>query len=172
MRAGIYRIARSGAMCLGALSMLLHTSVSAQEAAEFERCAKLEEPQARLECYDAASQRQRATPPADPAAATPVPADPGAPAQAAPLSDAVGEEQLQPKEAVEGPVRGRLTDCREGPTGKWYFYFDNGQVWEQRDSDRLRFRECDFEVTIRKDFFGYKMELPDSDNKIRIARVK
>ena len=172
MKEGIYRAARGGIVRMGALLMLLPVSANAQEPADLERCAKLEDPQARLECYDAASKRQRSAAQPAPAAATPGPDDPREPAQAAPLSDAVGEEQLQPKEAVEGPVRGKLTDCREGPTGKWYFYFDNGQVWEQRDSDRLRFNECKFEVTISKDFFGYKMELPDSDNKIRIARVK
>ena len=172
MRNGIYRITCSSAMRLGALLMLLHTSANAQEPADLERCAKLEDPQARLECYDAASERQRGTPPPAPAAATPDPGDSREPAQPAPLSDAVGEEQLETKDAIEGPVRGMLTGCRKGPTGKWYFYFDNGQVWEQRDSDRLRFKECDFEVTIRKDFFGYKMEMPDSDNKVRVARVK
>ena len=151
---------------------MMFGSTSAQEPGDLERCAKLEDPQARLECYDAASQRQQETQPPAPAAVDPEPADPPEPEEPAPLSDTVGEEQLESKDVKEGPVQGKLTDCRQGPTGKWYFYFDNGQVWEQRDNDRLRFRECDFEVTIRKDFFGYKMELPDSDNKIRIARVK
>ena len=169
MREKIYRSACSSAVRLGAVLMLLHTSANAQDSADLERCASLDDPQARLECYDTASRRQRDS---RAPAAKPDPDDSREPAQPAPLSDAVGEEQIETKDVKEGPVRGRLTECRQGPSGKWYFYFDNGQVWEQRDSDRLRLKECDFEVTIRKDFFGYKMEMPDSRNKIRIGRVK
>ena len=172
MRDVICRRARSRVLGLSALLIFSCASANAQEPADLERCAKLEDPQARLECYDVASQRQRVTQPPAPADVTPDAGDSREPAEPAPLSDAVGEEQLDAKEEKEGPVRGTLSDCRKGPTGKWYFYFDNGQVWEQRDSDRVHLRECDFEVTISKDFFGYKMEMPDNDNKIRIARVK
>jgi hypothetical protein len=157
---------------VGALLIFSCLSANAQEAGDLQKCAELEDAQARLGCYDAVSQRQRAAEPPAPAAATPDPGDAPEPAQPAPLSDAVGEEQLDTREAKEGPVRGTLSDCRKGPTGKWYFYFDNGQVWEQRDNDRVHFSECNSEVTISKDFFGYKLEMPDSDNKIRIARVK
>jgi hypothetical protein len=150
---------------------MMFGSASAQEPGDLERCAKLEDAQARLECYDAASRRQQETPP-PPAAAAPDSGDSPEPAEPAPLSDAVGEEQLAAEDVKEGPARGTLTDCRKGPTGKWYFYFDNGQVWEQRDNDRVHLGECNFDVTISKDFFGYKMEMPDSDNKVRVARVK
>jgi hypothetical protein len=157
---------------VGALLMLSCLSANAQEAGDLQRCAQLEDAQARLDCYDAVSQRQQASEPTAPAAETPEPGDSPEPAPPAPLSDKVGEEQLESEDVEEGPVRGTLTDCRKGPTGKWYFYFDNGQVWEQRDSDRVHPRDCNFAVTISKDFFGYKMEMPDSDNKIRVARVK
>jgi hypothetical protein len=149
--------------------MFCSAAANAQEPGDLEKCAQLEDPQARLECYDTVSQRR---PAAEPPAAVPEPEVSTEPEQPEQLSDAVGEEQLESKEVKEGPVQGRLTECRKGPTGKWYFYFDNGQVWEQRDNDRLHSRECDFDVTISKDFFGYKMTLPDSDNKIRVARVK
>ena len=172
MRDVIYRIARGSTLTLGALLMVSCLSANAQEAGELQKCAQLDDAQARLDCYDAVSQRQRAVEPPAPAALTPGPGDSPEPAQPAPLTDAVGEEQLGAKDEKEGPVRGTLNDCREGPTGKWYFYFDNGQVWEQRDNDRVNLGECNFEVTISKDFFGYKMELPDTGNKIRVGRVK
>ncbi len=169
MRDVYYRIARNGAVYVGTLAMFCSAAANAQEPGDLEKCAQLEDPQARLECYDTVSQRR---PAAEPPAAVPEPEVSTEPEQPEQLSDAVGEEQLESKEVKEGPVQGRLTECRKGPTGKWYFYFDNGQVWEQRDNDRLHSRECDFDVTISKDFFGYKMTLPDSDNKIRVARVK
>ena len=161
-----YRIARHGAVYMGALAMFFSAAANAQEPGDMEKCALLEDPQARLECYDAVSQRQ-------PAAETPAAApDPEVSTEPEQLSDAVGEEQLESKEVKEGPVQGKLTECRKGPTGKWYFYFDNGQIWQQKDSDRLNLRDCNFEVRISKDFFGYKMEIPGSSNKVRIGRVK
>ena len=181
MRKAMYRMATGGTVCAFALVMMLCAPASAQDADELAACAKLEDPKARLACYDAASRRapapESAAEPAKPAqppeaAQVMEAAEAQEPEQAAPLSDAVGKEQLPVEDPNEGPVRGTLTDCREGPTGKWYFYFDNGQVWEQRDNDRLRLRTCDFDVTISKDFFGYKMEMPNSGNKIRVARVK
>ena len=166
MRKVFYQLARNGAVYMGALAMFCSAAANAQEPGDLEKCAQLEDSQARLECYDAVSQRQ---PAAEPPAAAPEPEVSSEPEQ---LSDEVGEEQLENREVKEGPVQGRLTNCRKGATGKWYFYFDNGQVWEQRDNDRVHLKECDFDVTISKDFFGYKMTLPDSDNKIRVARVK
>lgn len=163
----------SSALRSGALTIFLFASASAQEAGDLEACAQLQDPQARLSCYDEVSQRAAKT--AEPGGeATPARESPesSAPEQSAPPSDAVSDEQPSSSDPAEGTVRATLTDCRKGPTGKWHFFLDNGQVWEQRDNDRLHSRECDFDVTISKDFFGYKMTLPDSDNKIRVARVK
>ncbi len=135
MRKVFYQLACNGAVYMGALAMFCSAAMTnAQEPGDLEKCAQLEDAQARLECYDTVSQRR---PAAEPPAAGPEPEVSREPEQPEQLSDAVGEEQLTSKEVKEGPVQGRLTECRKGPTGKWYFYFDNGQVWEQRDNDRL-----------------------------------
>lgn len=88
------------------------------------------------------------------------------------LSDKVGRETLGPKKGEEVLVRGQIVRCREDLSGKYVFYFANGQVWRQRDNSRIRWDECNFEVTISKDFFGYKMIRDGEKKKVRIAREK
>ena len=173
MREVICRTAMSSALRSGALTIFLFASASAQEAGDLEACAQLQDPQARLSCYDEVSQRAAKT--AEPGGeATPARESPGssAPEQSAPPSDAVSDEQPSSSDPAEGTVRATLTDCRKGPTGKWHFFLDNGQVWEQRDNDRFSTRDCRGEVTITKDFFGYKIKFSHTENKIRAARAQ
>jgi len=50
-------------------------------------------------------------------------------------------------------------------------YFDNEQLWKQSGAGRYRFSECDFDVTITKDFFGYKMKI-DGGKTLRVKRER
>ena len=90
-----------------------------------------------------------------------------------PLTDNVGLPSHRRQDASEGPeIRARVVRCRLGGTGKYIFYFENGQVWQQTGTTRQEFEECDFSVTIARDAFGYRM-LPDGQSrKIRITRLK
>ena len=113
---------------------------------------------ARLACYDAGVGRNTPTEP-----------------EPAPLTEDVGEEQLDPAlrpEREPENFQGRVTKCQQDASNKWLFYFDNGQVWKQRSGNRLRFRDCDFGVTITKDSFGYKMQIDGETRKIRIGRIR
>ena len=75
-----------------------------------------------------------------------------------------------PGEQIE--VTARVVRCTKDSRRRYYFYFENGQVWQQKSDRRLRYKECDFNVTITKDFFGYRMVPEGETGKIRIARVK
>jgi hypothetical protein len=57
-------------------------------------------------------------------------------------------------------------------TGRWIFTFDNGQVWRQSNTGRLPFRDCDFVVTLRRDVFGYKLEIPSANRSVRVTRIQ
>ena len=174
---------------------------AAQAADELSQCSRLEDDTERLACYDvlsgkdvptagapesqapapaetnpAPAAREEATsveaPAATPAAGVAAAGAAASDAEAdagdyAPLTDDVGAEAPEFR-----PVRTRVTDCRKDHSGKYYFFFENGQVWKQRDSSRLYFRDCDFEVTITKDFFGYKMQVAGEDGETRIGRIK
>ena len=67
---------------------------------------------------------------------------------------------------------GRVVECKKDSANKYYFYFDNGQVWKQRANARIPPGKCDFNVTITEDTFGYKMQIEGETKKIRIGRVR
>ena len=68
--------------------------------------------------------------------------------------------------------RGLVTSCQIGADGRWFFFFENGQIWKQSNRSRQRFKECHFFVTITRDGFGYKMQIDGKTSKIRVARKK
>lgn len=160
-------------------------------AADAVDCRSIEDNAERLACYDRMSSPPTPTPtpppPVAPAAQAPAPqqvqspapqpvAEPVAsPAAGAPvvLDDSIGKESVDDgKEKERTLISGHVSSCREDRSGKYRFYFDNGQIWLQKDNKRVPWRECDFDVTLEKDFFGYKM-LPDGEDRtIRISRIK
>ncbi|MDJ0710214.1 MAG: hypothetical protein QNJ14_07495 [Woeseiaceae bacterium] len=172
--------------------VLLLGSASAQAsglADALENCRALDDDAARLACYDAlvpaAGPAEEATvaqvpteiaavPPAqnttvttetpETAAALPsVPADLGA--ESLPRNPDNADKE---KESFSATV----TRCGESVDGRYLFYFDNGQVWKQSKDNRLHFRDCQFDVTITKDFFGYKMQQVGEKKRIRIRRMR
>lgn len=99
---------------------------------------------------------------------------PARPVEPETLSDEIGRETVRGRDEDEAQVlvRGHVVDCDEGRSGKYVFYFDNGQIWLQKDNKRLWWKECEFDVTISKDFFGYKMVRDDDDRTVRIERYR
>ena len=133
---------------------------------ELKTCAQVPDAAARLACFDDLGERVLRDAPTDedsspeetaqPAAGTPVAA-----AQALP-------EDLGRASTAE--YVGLVTSCRQGGRGDWYFFFDNGQVWKQVNSGGRRFKECNFDATITKDGFGFKMRIESLDRTIRVKR--
>ena len=90
-----------------------------------------------------------------------------------PLTDAVGKENVRRDDSIVNPeYAATVTRCERNPRGRYYFYFANGQVWKQTNSRRLHFRDCNFEVTVSRDIFGYKMSIAGQRKRIRISRIK
>jgi hypothetical protein len=115
------------------------------------------------------------SPPAAEPAPTSVAEDVPAPAAMAPevLDDEVGLENVKGRtDKDQLLVKGHVSSCRKEKRGKYRFYFDNGQIWQQKDNRTVPWRECDFDVTIEKDFFGYKMLPVGEKRSIRISRIK
>ena len=164
------------------------SSVSFAADSEFtamQKCKALQDREERLACYDGISSQPEPevatveAPPSAPQAppsVAPVMEEPSAqeePGAAAPvLDDEIGRERLGPKDGQQVMVRGQVVSCRENLSSKYVFTFANGQVWQQKDNKRVPWKECDFEVTIKKDFFGYVMQRTGEKKEIRIARVK
>ena len=130
------------------------------------RCSFIDDASARVACYDKFSGRQ-----------APAEISPGTSFEPSlqPSLDDLGSEVLHrdgddKNENLE--VRATVTRCSKGAHDRYFFYFDNGQVWKQLKNSHLYFKGCEFTVTITKDFFGYKMQQDGEKRRIRISRVK
>ena len=146
------------------------------------RCSLIDDASARLACYDAFTGRQA---PAVKAAAvepspSPMPetrpiATPEPKQRPGKTLDDLGAETLPAaatSKAEKLQVSGTVTRCEKDARKKYLFYFDNGQVWRQVSDKRVYYRDCNFDVTVTKDFFGYKMQKDGDKGRIRISRVK
>lgn len=130
-----------------------------QETGDIRRCVTIDDATQRLSCYDAAAGRSAPgdTPPPDK------------------TLDDLGAETLPTsarKREDEVMVRATVTGCEKDPGNKYVFFFENGQIWKQSGSKRLYLKECNFDVTITRDFFGYRMLRDGDKGRIRIARIR
>ena len=151
---------------LGTIALIAAAELHAQESGDVAHCADIDNADARLACYDEVA-RQSAP------AEEPTGAAKGS--EPLPLTQEVGAEQLDAKirpEQERERFQGRVVECKQDASKKWYFYFDNGQVWKQRANARLTNRDCDFAATITKDSFGYRMQIEGETKKIRVGRIR
>ncbi len=163
------RLAHALLLAVIASSMPLLSIAEDNLRDELESCAAFDEAAVRLSCYDRISGRQSEL-------RDPVKEDPevaSKPVSAPP--DNFGAESLRrddENKVKEPPVTARVNRCTKDARDKYIFYLEGGQVWKQVNYKRLYFKSCDFAVSIRKDFFGYKMQLQDSKKKFRVSRIR
>ena len=159
---------------IAAFFILLLTVFASSSAAqsvdtveELKICASIADQEARLACFDELGERvlreesavEETTHDevAEPEAATATTTD------VQPLPDELGSSKT-------ARYTGLITSCKKGHYGDWYFFFDNGQVWKEVNDRRLRFKDCNFNATITKDGFGYKMRIDGEKKTIRVRR--
>lgn len=152
------------------ISMPAGVAHSADAIEELKACARVTDRDARLVCFDDLGQRLLAEEsaheePMPEEVAQPEAATPATATSAQPLPDDLGTSDQKTTN-----YSGTITSCKKGFYGDWYFYFDNGQVWKEVNNRNRRFKECNFDVTITKDRFGYKMRIDDSEKTIRVRR--
>lgn len=130
---------------------------------EIRRCAAVNEASVRLSCYDKISGRQSKVP--EPASEQAV---------ATSTLPVIPPEDLgmKKKKAEVPAVNARVNRCSKDSRKKYIFYIEGGQVWKQISDKRLNFKDCNFNVSIRKDFFGYKMQVEGSKSKFRVSRIR
>lgn len=139
----ISRFLQSGLVV--SLVLLVAATSAAAVGDEILECAKIEANDQRLACFDGvAEKRQRRI-------------------------DS-GEIQSGEEEAFE--LKARVERCEKSADERYFFYLDNGQVWKQTRTERDRYRDCNFPVTITKDFFGYKMMTEDGERAVRVKRMR
>ena len=91
---------------------------------------------------------------------------------AASLPSTLGGGKFDKTEKVIESNRGKVVSCKQSYDKRWFFIFDNGQVWKQTDRRQRFFKDCDFFVTLTEDGFGYKMFIEGKKTKIRVKRTK
>ncbi len=154
---------------IGVAAGLAAAPVQADDATQINlaECAAIEADMERLACFDALAAMDEVEPPAPPAA-------PAAPAGPVPVTDEVGRERVEGPSRPEAPVyTANVTRCEENrQSGQTYLFFENGQVWRQANYRRLRLRECQFEVELTEDSFGYSVYIPSHDRRFRVTRIR
>lgn len=154
--------------------------------AELRRCASLPDEDGRIRCYDALAQRElqdreETEPPAmppQPVESSSVPQESDAKeitqaGKAVAISDDIGREQVErDDEAGNVEYHARVTSCKKNSSGRLFFFLENGQIWKQTDYATFRYRTCDFDITLTKDSFGYKMKIAGKKSSYRVSRVQ
>lgn len=143
------------------ITMLFTVSVIASDdvVSELSCCTTIDDDTVRLTCYDNLAQSEASQ------QVTGI----------APISEDYGAEQLDsndPNRKASQPVRAMITSCRKDVNNKYWFYLENGQVWKQKDDDRLRYKECNFGATLVRDGFGYKIQIDGAKRRTRVTRVR
>lgn len=154
----------------GALVLILMISAGAFASDDALReCGEIEDAEARLACYDAIAVGS-APSPAQAAAPTETQSAPGASPK--PASTTPAAEAKSKSGSDDESWQARVVRCEESFDGRFFFHLDNGEVWKQVKADRKSYKDCDFPITVTRDWFGYKMSTEDSKRPIRISRIR
>ena len=126
-------------------------------------CARTNNTEKRVACYEALGKQVLGE---EIAAGTTKTAAPvaAAPAVMAGASPAVDEDDK------DKPIHGHVRSCQKASDNRYYFILDSGDIWKQSGGRTHRFKDCSFDVTIRKDVFGYKMAIVGDDKTVRVKR--
>jgi uncharacterized cupin superfamily protein len=172
-------------------AMLTQTSlVCAVDAAEADgvvACAREQDDARRLECYDRAARKEKATAtevsPAVTAAETPaapdreptpavVPTDEFGVTGSAVARQRDGERQQEQKQAKEvRSISAQVTEVGSRPRGELVVTLDNGQVWVQKDSGQPVPIRVGDRVTINAGMLG-SYRLVNGNRSTQVTRVK
>lgn len=150
--------------CLAATlaAAVLASAVAGDDlATELETCQAVEDESDRLACYDelAASMAPSA----------------GEETAALILDDDVAKTEVKGANVEQPVYTAAVTRCEQAKQEqRLYFFMENGQVWQQSNAKRLRLKDkdCQFDVTITKDGFGWILKIPSEDRRIRVRRVR
>ena len=164
-------------LVLGLACTSASVAQSVDPVEELKACARMTDQDSRTACFDELGDRvlqedsvteipppetvaqPQATPAA--AAATTAPSVP---------DDRDDSRSAEQPSSTNDQLGGLVKSCKQGHYGNWFFIFENGQVWKEVNNRKLRFKNCNFHATIRKDRFGYEMKIDGEERTIRVRR--
>ena len=145
---------------------------------DIKSCTRLTDRDARLACFDDIGERvlgeesvdgntvRKEVAPREPMTTAPAVTAQPRPAVSGAASPGGGQAERS------ATFSGMMTSCKKGHFGEWYFVLDNGEIWKEVKKRNRRFEDCNLEVTITKDMFGYNMRIDALDRTIRVKRQK
>lgn len=154
-------------LCASAATLSQELSVDELKAS-IAQCAQRADDRERVACFDELAAALQLPPaPGQGSAGTEGTSAPSAPP---PVPDDLGK----PGDSNDSDVySANVVKCEESAaTRRMYFYFDNGQVWQQSNSGRLRIRDCVGVVYVERDAFGHKIRFEDESSTIRVRRMR
>jgi hypothetical protein len=149
----------------GALATSVPATADDNEESELSRCASISDKDKRLACFDMLNNSDSTEDAVSEITEDAVPE----------ITEDFGAEQLDTDDAnrkTAPRVLATITSCRKDAYNKYLLYLENGQVWKQKNNERLRLKECNFKAEIFRDGFGYKMEVEGGGWRMRVTRVR
>lgn len=88
------------------------------------------------------------------------------------LPEGLGGGKFDKSKVKSEGSRGQVSSCKKSHDGRWFFIFEEGQIWKQSNKDRRRYnyKDCNFSALIRKDGFGYIMYIEELSKEVRVKR--
>lgn len=162
----------SGIIFLLAVALTTPGLAHSDLADALRECAAVGDNTVRLACFDEIAESllaaQSRASDATPATAESVDDD-----QPKPLTNDVGKGADSGKEQRREIYTATVTHCEHNRRlNEFFFFLENGQVWKMSNFRRPVVGECRFDVTIEKDFFGFRMDIPSEDASFRVSRVR
>jgi len=166
-------------LMLGLACMSTSITRAAGPVEALKTCAKMTDRDARLACYDKLGKRvlseesgNEALPSVSDAQSKTSETTETESTNPSLPDDIGGADFEEQSQSTKNQDKGLITSCKKGADKRWYFSFDNGQIWKESNKGRRRFKECNFIATITRDGFGYRMQIEGETMKIRVSRVR
>jgi hypothetical protein len=77
---------------------------------------------------------------------------------------------LPKEDGAYDSISATVVRCQEN-NYKFYFYLDNGQVWQHIGSKRLRYKSCNSPAKLSQDGLGFRLEM-EGEPSLRVKRVR
>lgn len=145
-----------------AFALLTLPAAATAQAPDLGRCRAIQDPAARLQCYDALPLAAPARPAAD-----------AAPPTAAQVEQAFGlTETAKPANRVDA-IKARIPGEFRGWQAQTVLELDNGQAWRIADGSSMAYRLVNPGVTVRRGVLGaYYLEIEGLNTSPRVKRVR
>lgn len=142
---------------LAAALSFLTTGAATAQADSLDRqlrgCASIEKDSERLACYDTLSQSLKR-------------------AREQRAESDFGQEQKRIAEEAPKSIEATIAAIDEAAYGKLVITLDNGQVWRQKNSERVHWKSGDAVVVERALFGSFLMKPAAGGRSLRVKRVK